>query len=580
MGQGGRAAHGRRQRQGRNGHAPEPGLRRHLRRPERRPHGVGDRHRHLAGGDAPVAADRMADGDGVVDHVLIPKGDDGDGLNVMPVRGGKDQGVGDTHTVAGRGHGRHHHVAGGGGVQRHGIRDRAAFGHVDRGREDDPGPRRDDDQPEPTEPVVVSFGDGVLIHDELGSGDGDGRRRGGKPAERGAGALARGEGGRGRDPAGNPPDQIDGQWRRLPHPRPELAVQLPRQVNAQIERGAGVAVQVESLHVQSVEEAVRQGCKTVGAHGQGVQPRPVEDPLGQGRQVGVEQEEPAQLVLPPENRGGQVVEVGMTQTHTIEPQPGEDVFGQGAEPSVEIQSHGLQTESGEVAASERGDVLLLQVQRDDSTQLVCGHRLTGAAGVTQNRGAHLRGAEADVGRIDRDGERKTVLVAVAFSGRPGIGARRRHGGRRGAGDGACFQCEAQPGGQVAVERVGRGSVAADGLRQRQRRDGGVQHIALWRDGHVKLRRDVGRHRHGKGLDRGIAGRRVGVGIRDGPGQGHGRDPGRGAGQDAPVRVDGQVVGNGIDGGQGVAQGAVAARRGRQGQGRNDLADHVVLGGNR
>ena len=126
------AAGGRRQDQGRHRGVGEIRLRRHGCDEPQRAEGGGVGHRHHDGakaGDAPVAADGMADGGGVVREIVILPDADEDRLGAIPVCSGEAQHRGGDIAVV-RGDGRRHHdIAGGGRVQPHGIPGRAALGH-------------------------------------------------------------------------------------------------------------------------------------------------------------------------------------------------------------------------------------------------------------------------------------------------------------------------------------------------------------------------------------------------------------------------------------------------------------------
>ena len=130
--QGAVAAGGNRERHGRSREVDNEDQVHHRRDAERR-RGVGvvvgDRDGDgVSGGDAAVAAHCMGNrGRGVPAVVVLACGDR-DGLGDIPGVGRQGQGTGDGDQALDRDGWRHRHVAGGGGLQSHGIGGHAAFG--------------------------------------------------------------------------------------------------------------------------------------------------------------------------------------------------------------------------------------------------------------------------------------------------------------------------------------------------------------------------------------------------------------------------------------------------------------------
>ena len=179
--------------------------------------------------------------------------------------------------------------------------------------------------------------------------------------------------------------------------------------------------------------------------------------------------------------------------------------------------------------------------------------------------AHLPCATAE-GDADLQGEVEAVGVAVAVGGTPGVDAPQEVFGC-GAGEDTRDGIEDQAGGEGGGQGVPR-VVATGGLRQRERRDGGPAGVGPRGDGDVAETRDgVGNHLHDHGHPVLVGRGGVAVGVRDGPGQGDRRggderDTGEGMDVEASEGGEGQTGREG--GGQGVAQGPVAAGGGGEG----------------
>ena len=299
----------------------------------------------------------------------------------------------------------------------------------------------------------------------------------------------------------------------------------------------------------------------------------------EGRQLVVVQTQGRQSGQPGEHARGEGPERAVMQFQGLQPaQPGEHARGDGGK-GVGSQHHPCQVaQPGQVARPEGGDVAHVQFGAGEQP----GRRdrlATTRAHVRDNLVAHRRGAATEVGRMDDDGERQTGDVRPDVAGRPGQGDDRGHGGRR-AGQRARAEVEGQSGGKSGErgQRIGQDSVAAGGRRQRQHRNG-VEAVILRRHHRpAEIRHDVHLDRHGERQAGGIGDRRVGIRIRDRPGQDDGRDVGRDAaqGRGQGGKAEGQSVGNGGDRGQRIDRGTVAACGYRQGQVWNGLVPEVQL----
>ena len=246
------ASRGFRQRQRRNGGEGGVGLRGDGAHAEIRPlvAVVGHRDGEGGSGDAVVAAHHIRDGGVVVAHVPVRGGGDGDGLGLVPVRGGEGQVTGgEAEVVVGGSNARgDRHVAGGDGVQGHEVGRRAVFGHGESGRaEDDVGTGgRCGGQSEA--PVIAARVGGVRVTDPgretvSGVAERDVCRRA-RRAERLAGASARRDHGGATGCAGDGPGDLDGNRGGLPHVCPCPPIDLPLEIDHEGERAVRVTIQV------------------------------------------------------------------------------------------------------------------------------------------------------------------------------------------------------------------------------------------------------------------------------------------------------------------------------------------------
>ena len=548
---------------------------------------VEDGHRYAAPrGDAPVAAHRVVDDSRPGQTVGVHRGGDGDGLPHIPVRGGETQGTGDGHGTSLLHVRRHRHVAGGDGVQPHGVRDLPAFLNGEGDRNHHPGPARHDADGKAAEKAgavrrIINLANGIASERGLTEREGCRRRHG--RAEHLAETPARRDGGTARVPGGRSPGDHEVKRGGLPETRLRPAVAPLGHIKRQHDRIVGVAVQTQlSQESHTIEQPLGQGAEPVVAQIQGAQlGHPGKEARGDRANLVVAEKHgqnrrPPQPVHESSGQGGQRIVPQVQEGQFV--QPGEEVFGQGGKPRVAQKQQVQLEEAGEVATLQSANVPAIQVNPVHPAQVGRGQLRAVVRGHGLHNGiTHQRVAATDVGRLHGQGERETGGVAVEVGGDQGVGAHRRECRR--AGYRAGGRRETQPGGQHALQRVDQRPVAAGDGRQNQGINGGARRVDTERETrHAETRPAAGLHGHREGQTRLVAGRGVGVGIRDRPGQYRARGDGRRPGEGARGHRQDQPRGNGGGGGQGIGQGAVPAGRGRQGQRRNRHALDVELGG--
>ena len=282
----------------------------------------------------------------------------------------------------------------------------------------------------------------------------------------------------------------------------------------------------------------------------------------------------AQRLQPVEHgprQGGQLVAV--QDQHPQLAQPGEEVGRQCRQLVVGQIQTGQRAQPAEVAATELGESLAGQPQGGNPAQMGTGYPRTGAHAPADPPDLRhqcrddRRGAVADE-HIDPDGEGETGGIAVGVDRDPGI--QTRLGDRlRSAGDRARTGIEGQAGGQCPGEGIVQFAVAAGGEWQGQGRDGVAGKAIHLAGNHLRTERGdmIGLHTHDQDQGSLVGAPRDDIRIRDRPGQPGLLDGGaRRAGQGTCVGVDRQPGRQGAV--QGIAEAAIAAGGGRQGQGRN------------
>ena len=495
-GGGGRQAHGRHLAPDTRPQRPDPLL------AEVRDHiavVVADRHHDGPGSDAPVADDRMRDGGGFVQtvHVLAPA--DGHPLREAPVHGGKGQRAGDRHRRRDRvDRRRHDHVAGGGGVQPHGIGAFVAFAHREDGGNVDHGTGRRDahrESPVAEHRIVRRLGRPGERERE-GSGRDRHRIATCDPAELGAGALAcrNGGGAIDHDWASQRPVERDRQRGGGSETRLENAIFHPIQFNVQREHAAGGTVAVQAEAPAAIPPAPQVA-------------QPVKQPVGQGGKRVVRQIQVSQRAQPAEQIRGQGGEYVAAQIQVGQrAQPVEHIRGQGGERVAAQIQRRQGTQPVEVADPELHHIVATQVQAGDPAQVGHGHqRAVRHPGPGHNGRAHRRGAGAEIG-AHTNRERETGRVAIVVGDNPGIRAHPAgHGWRAGQHERVGIQ--RQPGGQRLDNRILQRRVASGGFRQHHGRHG------------APFYRHQGRHRR-----RAKIRLEVGVGNRDREAVGRGDRP--------------------------------------------------------